>query len=96
MMQYMGAEPVVRAKEMRDDGSVVEIVVWRLTAPLLPCTHLYKYRLYFGAAGECLVRYDNERGKGDHRHLNGGEEPYRFVSLTRLLDDFQRDVESWR
>jgi hypothetical protein len=42
------------------------------------------------------VRYDNERGKGDHRHVNGTEEPYRFVSLSELLDDFQRDVDNWR
>ena len=95
-MQYMPAVPIVRAKEIRDDGSIVEIVVWRLPEPLLPCSHLYKYRLYFGTAGICDVRYDNELGKGDHRHLRGTEEPYHFVSLTQLLDDFQRDVETWR
>lgn len=92
----MAAEPIVRAKEVRDDGSAVEIVVWRLAEPVSPCTHPYKYRLYFGADGNCRVRYDNERGKGDHKHVNGVEQPYRFVSLSRLLDDFQRDVETWR
>ena len=92
----MAAEPIIRAKEVRDDRSVVEIVVWRLAQPLAPCTHLYKYRLYFGADGHCRVRYDNERGKGDHRHVNDVEHPYRFVSLSTLLDDFQRDVENWR
>jgi Family of unknown function (DUF6516) len=91
----MNAEPIARAKEIRDDGSIVEIVIWRLTQPVAPCTHLYKYRLYFGAAGQCRVRYDNEKGKGDHRHVNDIEEPYRFVSITRLLDDFQHDVETW-
>lgn len=95
-MQYMAAESIVRAKEIRDDGSVVEIVVWRVPQALPPCTHPYKYRLYFGAGGHCRVRYDNERGKGDHRHVDGIEHPYRFVSLTQLLDDFQRDVENWR
>ena len=92
----MAAEPIVRAKEVRDDGSLVEIVIWRLTQPLAPCQHRYKYRLYFGADGHCRVRYDNERGKGDHRHVSGMEQPYRFVSLSRLLDDFQHDVETWR
>ena len=95
-MQYMAAEPIVRAKEVRDDGSVVEIVVWRLARPLTPCTHSYKYRLYFGAGGDCRVRYDNERGKGDHRHVNGVELPYRFVSMSKLLADFQHDVDNWR
>lgn len=91
----MDAKPIARAKEIRDDGSIVEIVIWRLAQPVAPCTHLYKYRLYFGAAGECRVRYDNERGKGDHRHMTNVEEAYQFVSVTRLLDDFQRDVETW-
>lgn len=92
----MDAEPIVRAKEVRDDGSVVEIVVWRLQQPLSPCLHPYKYRLYFGADNQCRVRYDNERGKGDHRHVNNTEEAYRFVSISQLLDDFQHDVETWR
>jgi len=92
----MAAEPIVRAKEVREDGSVVEIVVWRLSQALAPCTHVFKYRLYFGADGHCRVRYDNERGKGDHRHVNGVEQPYDFVSLSKLLDDFQHDVEDWR
>lgn len=91
----MKATLIARVKEIRDDGSVVEIVVWRLAQALLPCTHFYKYRLYFGSDGQCRVRYDNERGKGDHRHLNEVEEAYRFVSIDRLLDDFQRDVETW-
>lgn len=42
------------------------------------------------------VRYDNERGRGDHRHVDGVEQPYRFESLSQVLDDFQRDVENWR
>jgi Family of unknown function (DUF6516) len=94
----MNAEPIAKAKEIRDDGSIVEIVIWRLTQPVAPCTHLYKYRLYFGAAGHCRVRYDTKRLNvvmGDHLYVNNIEEPYRFVSITRLMDDFQHDVETW-
>lgn len=98
IMQYikMPTQLIARAKEIRDDGSVVEIVVWRLPQPLLPCLHLYKYRLYFGAGGMCRVRYDNERGKGDHRHVNEVEEPYLFKSIAQLLDDFEHDVQIWK
>jgi hypothetical protein len=92
----MRAEPIARAKEVRDDGAIVEIVIWRLDQPLYPCTHRFKYRLYFGRQGHCRVRYDNERGKGDHRHIEGIEKRYEFVSLAKLLDDFQNDVETWR
>ena len=91
----MQATLIARTKEIRSEGSVVEIVVWRIAQPLHPCTHLYKYRLYFGAGGQGRVRYDNERGKGDHRHFNDVEAPYIFVSINRLLDDFQHDVETW-
>lgn len=75
-MQHMKAARIAQAKEVREDGSIVEIVVWELAEPLLPCRHPYKYRLFFGRSGECFVRYDNERGKGDHRHVNNVESDY--------------------
>ena len=81
---------------MRDDGMMVELIVWELPEPLPPCTHNFKYRLYFGRSGLDAVRYDNERGKGDHRHLGGVEKSYAFTSIEQLLDDFERDVQEWR
>lgn len=95
-MQYKRAILLAYAKEVRDDGSVVEIVIWELPEPLSPCLHRFKYRLYYGVAGECRVRYDNERGKGDHRHFGDGEGEYVFESIGQLLDDFRTDVERWR
>ncbi len=94
-MQYMKAALVAHTKEFRDDGSIVEVVIWRLPEPLPPSEHHYKYRLYYGLAGQDRVRYDNERGKGDHRHVNGRELSYRFESVDKLLDDFERDIEQW-
>lgn len=94
-MQYMPATLIAKAKEVRDDGSIVDLVVWEVPEPLWPCAHRYKYRLYFGAAGVCRVRYDNERGKGDHRHLGEQEDTYVFTNLEQLLKDFERDVNGW-
>lgn len=91
----MEAVLLARAKEIRDDGSIVEIVVWELPEPLPPSQHRYKYRLYFGVAGVSRVRYVNERGKGDHRHVGDREEDYLFTSVEQLLADFQSDVERW-
>ena len=91
----MKATLVARSKEVRDDGSIEEVVIWSLPEPLPPSKHSYKYRLYYGRPGEDRVRYDNERGKGDHRHVNGNELPYLFESLDQLLDDFDRDVQNW-
>jgi hypothetical protein len=91
----MRATPIAALKEFRDDGSVVEIVVWLVPEPVPPSSHSYKYRLYFGKGGVCRVRYDNERGKGDHRHIGEVEADYLFESLERLLADFRIDVENW-
>jgi hypothetical protein len=74
------------------DGAVVEIAIWRLPQPTPDRPHGLKYRLYFGRGGKCLVRYDNESGKGDHRHVGKREMPYRFTSVRRLRRDFWADV----
>lgn len=94
-MQYMPAVLLAHAKEVRDDGSIVEIVIWELSEPLAPGTHRYKYRLYYGAAGMSRIRYDNERGKGDHRHIGDREHDYVFTTVEQLLADFERDVNEW-
>jgi len=95
-MQYMKATLLAHTKEVRDDGSIIEVVVWELPEAILSSEHVYKCRLFFGRAGQEYVRYDNERGKGDHRHVNGQEFPYVFTSVEQLLDDFERDVSNWR
>lgn len=92
----MKAALLAKAKEVRDDGSIIEIVVWQLPEPLPASAHSYKYRLYYGIGGVGRVRFDNERGKGDHRHINEREELYAFTTLEKLLEDFQRDVQDWR
>lgn len=69
----MAAHLLAHAKELRDDGSIVEVMIWELPEPVIPCQHHYKYRLFFGTSEGCRVRYDNERGKGDHRHLGDDE-----------------------
>lgn len=91
----MPAALLAHAKEVRDDGSIVEIVIWELSEPLAPSMHCYKYRLYYGAAGVNRVRYDNERGKGDHRHIGDREHDYVFTTVEQLLSDFERDVNEW-
>ncbi len=92
----MSAILIAKAKEVRDDGSIVEIVIWEVPTPVPPSTHLYKYRLYYGAAGICRIRYDNERGKGDHHHYGDREEAYIFTTIEQLLIDFENDVNEWR
>ena len=86
------AQLLIRVKETVN-GGVREVVIWLLDEPLPGCSHRLKYRLYYGPqGGDCLVRYDNERGKGDHRHIQGAEESYNFTTVETLLNDFDNDV----
>jgi hypothetical protein len=66
------------------DGAIIELIIWRLPRATPGRRHGLKYRLCFGRGGRCLVRYDNEAGKGDHRHVMEREAPYRFVSVAKL------------
>lgn len=73
-------------------GGIVEMVIWRLPGHDPERPHGLKYRLVYVQDGERLVGYDNERGKGDHRHVGGQEEPYLFTDVERLVADFLADV----
>ena len=79
---------------------LMEMVVWQLPGRSADRLHGLKYRLYLGRDGRNLVRYDNEAGKGDHKHTGEDEveESYRFTTLERLLEDFRIDAErhGWR
>ena len=55
-----------------------------------------KYSLFYGRPGSREVGYDNERGKGDHRHVRGVETSYRFTSVEQLMTDFWSDVWTTR
>jgi hypothetical protein len=90
------AELLHRSRLDFDDGAFVEMVIWKVPDPVPGSRHGYKYRLFYGRPGKRLVGYDNERGKGDHRHLAGREEPYRFTRVEKLMTDFLDDVRRLR
>lgn len=92
----MNAVLLYRQRLDFDDGAILEIVVWRLPAPVAGCKHPFKYRLFYGYPGRRLVGYDNERPKGDHCHQDGAEKRYAFESPEKLIGDFLRDVENRR
>ena len=45
--------------------------------------------------GTCVLRYDNETGKGDHRHYGARRTVYDFETREKLMADFQRDIARW-
>lgn len=77
------------------DGVRVEMVAWWVPTPVQGSSHSYKYRLALIADGVCVMRYDNEAGKGDHRHVGKRQFPYSFVDLEDLRIDFWSSVEEW-
>jgi hypothetical protein len=72
------AELIFEDKEVLEDGSIIEMRIWRVPSPVPPSAHSLKYSLFYGRPGELAVLFDNERGKGDHRHIGEVESAYRF------------------
>jgi hypothetical protein len=83
-------------RRLFDDGAIMEMKIWRVPEAVPPSTHRLKYSLFYGYPRRRLVGYDNERGRGDHRHLDDPELPYTFVSVEQLVADFMADVSHVR
>jgi hypothetical protein len=91
----MASSLLLETRIAYSDRAFAELVVWRLSKPVAGCTHDYKYRLAYVVEGTCVLRYDNESGKGDHRHVGRREHAYRFTSPGQLVADFERDIARW-
>ncbi len=74
------------------DGAVVEMKIWQLPVISAERPHGLKYSLYYGRDGQRIIGYDNESGKGDHRHYRNHEAPYAFTDVDTLVTDFLADV----
>ena len=91
----MKATELIRRRVVLAPDAFVDIAVWRVKTPVPGSSHSFKYRLAYVVGGQCVVRYDTERGKGDHRHLGSAESPYDFSGPGSLLADFRADIERW-
>ncbi len=86
---------MARRRVVYSTQAFAELVLWRVPAPVVGSTHDYKYRLAYVVGGVCVIRYDNEVGKGDHRHIGAHQTEYRFITPERLVIDFQNDIARW-
>jgi hypothetical protein len=89
----MAAELLIRTRIVVGENAFAEVVLWHVPMPVRGSSHRYKYRLALVEDDVCTVRYDNEAGKGDHRHVDGREETYRFTTVEQLMADFLDEVE---
>ena len=92
----MKARRLVHERRVVAEDAFAELVVWQVPSPVPGSTHRFKYRLAFVANGVCVLRYDNEADKGDHKHRGEVETPYSFSTPAQLLADFWNDVNNWR
>ncbi len=94
-MSNMKAELICKRRILFGEGRLAEIVIWRIPQPVPGSVHAFKYRFAYVVNGVCVLRYDNESGKGDHRHLGERELPYAFSTSERLVDDFLAEIARW-
>ncbi len=92
----MKANLLLRERLVIAENAFVEMRIWRVPEAVSGSAHDFKYALAYVVAGQCVLRYDNEAGKGDHRHVGREEAPYAFTTPDALLADFWGDVETWR
>lgn len=92
----MSAALITHFKNVNPDGSILELVVWKVPKAVPPSDHGFKYRAVYIVNGIRVVGFDNERGKGDHCHLDGQELPYAFTSVEQLVEDFIAAVSARR
>ncbi len=92
----MKARLLLRQRIPLDEQSFVEMVVWKLPKPVRGSDHAFKYRLAYVVDGVCVLRFDNEAGKGDHMHKGDDERPIKVGSVKALLDRFWSEVDTMR
>jgi Family of unknown function (DUF6516) len=92
----MKADLLLEQRQQIADDAFVEMRIWRVPTPVAGSDHDFKYALAYVVGGICVLRYDNEAGKGDHRHNGAIEHAYRYTSPAQLLADFWNDVDRWR
>ena len=60
----MAAELLLKERRQLSADAFVELRVWRVPQPLRGSMHDLKYAMAYIVGGACVLRYDNESGKG--------------------------------
>ena len=91
----MKATELIRTRIVYSETAFAALVLWQLAKSVAGSAHQFKYRLAYVVDGICVIRYDNEIGKGDHRHYGKKENAYHFSTPDQLIADFQLDIARW-
>jgi hypothetical protein len=90
----MKAKLVFHTKTIKGD-EIVEVKIWQMPKSLNR-PHGIKFSVVYVKGGKRLLGYDNAEQKGYHRHFLDKEEPYDFVNIWHLIEDFKSDLEKIR
>ena len=89
----MKAQLLLKQRLILSEFAFAEIIIWELQASLDGSMHNYKYRFAYVVSNHCVLRYDNEAGKGNLVHINEQELSYDFASTEQLIDDFFAQIK---
>ena len=92
----MQADLLLKERRVLGEDRFADVVIWRVPERSPGSAHDFKYRLAFVVDNVCVLRFDNEAGKGDHKHVGAEQAPYTFTTLGRLVTDFWQAVQDWR
>ena len=90
------ATPFFSRRIVYDDGVILQMKIVVVPTPVRGSAHSLKYSLFYGRAGERILAYDNEAGKGDHVHRGDRQSDYIFTTVEQLVADFLREVRLLR
>jgi hypothetical protein len=76
MIYNMPAETILDDRYPQGDNAFVAVRVFRVPTQVPGSAHQLKYSLAYVVDGVCVLRFDNESGKGDHFHRGEKEVPY--------------------
>ena len=87
---------IIDFKDVTTEGEIIQMRVWRVPQPVASSGHHFKYRLFCGQTDRRHIGFDNERGKGDHYHIDDIELAYPFITLEKRIEDFIAAVDKRR
>lgn len=92
----MSAVELMNRRIQIADNAFATIRILQIDPALIGSEHLYKYSLAYIVDGVCVMRYDNERDKDDHKHIGDREYPVTFTDIQHLIASFQEDINHLR
>ncbi len=92
----MKAELIKHRKAIDKQDNTIEVKMWQLPQPTKDKPHGYKYSLVYIVDDVRVIGYDNAEGKGDHRHIREKTKHYKFISLSKLAEDFYKDIDKYK